>query len=147
MYDKITLIEGAVSIDDRGELLFSNAFDMSEVRRFYMVSNHEPRFIRAWHAHKREGKFVLALSGAAIVAGVRIDNWTSPDKNTQIDRYILSEKKPGVLAIPPGYANGFMTLLPGTKLLFFSTATLDESKGDDYRYDAYYWNPWEIIPR
>jgi len=147
MHDRVTFIEGAISVDDRGQLLFCNDFDMSEVRRFYVVSNHEARFIRAWHAHKKEGKFALVVSGAAIVAAVKIDNWDSPDKNAKVNRYILSDKKPGILVIPPGYANGFMTLMPDTRVMFFSTATLEQSKGDDYRYDPCYWSPWEIIPR
>jgi len=38
-------------------------------------------------------------------------------------------------------------LKEGTKLMFFSTATLEESQEDDIRFDAYYWNPWKIIER
>ncbi len=147
MGDKVNFIEGMLSVDDRGQLLYCNDFDMQAVRRFYLVSNHESKFIRAWHAHKKEAKFVLAVSGVALVAAVKIDNWQRPDKDTQVQRYILTDKKPGILAIPPGYANGFMTLVPDTRIMFFSTMTLEQSKGDDYRYDAYYWDPWEIAPR
>lgn len=147
MYDKVTFIEGIISVDDRGQLLFCNDFDMKDIRRFYLVSNHESKFIRAWHAHKKEAKFVLVISGAALVAAVKIDNWDCPDKNAEIQRHILSDKKPKIMVIPPGYANGFMTLVPETQVMFFSTATLEQSKDDDYRYDAYYWNPWEITPR
>lgn len=147
MDDKVVFLEGEICVDDRGQLLFCNKFDMKAVRRFYLVSNHEAKFIRAWHAHKKEAKFVLVISGVALVAAVKIDNWDCPNKNAQIYRYILSDKKPGILAIPAGYANGFMTLVPDTRVMFFSTATVEQSKGDDYRYDAYYWNPWEITPR
>ncbi|KKQ78586.1 MAG: hypothetical protein UT02_C0062G0007, partial [Parcubacteria group bacterium GW2011_GWC2_38_7] len=49
--------------------------------------------------------------------------------------------------IPQNFANGFMNLTDDTILVFFSTSTLEESKGDDIRYDAHYWNPWEIIER
>ncbi len=147
MDDKVRYIEGMIAVDDRGQLLFCNGFDMKDVRRFYLVSNHESRFIRAWHAHKKEAKFVLVVSGTALVVAVKIDNWDCPSKNVDVLRYILSDKKPGILVIPPGYANGFMTLKPDTQVMFFSTATLEQSKDDDYRYDAYYWNPWEITPR
>lgn len=147
MYSKVTFIEGMLAIDDRGELLFCNKCDMKSVRRFYLVLNHEAKFIRAWHAHKKEAKFVLVVSGVALVAAVRINNWGSPDKNAAVERYILSDKKPGVLFIPKGYAHGFMTLVSDTKLMFFSTSTLRQSREDDYRYDAYYWDPWEIAPR
>jgi hypothetical protein len=33
------------------------------------------------------------------------------------------------------------------KLIFFSTSTLEESRGDDVRYDARYWDIWQVIER
>jgi dTDP-4-dehydrorhamnose 3,5-epimerase len=141
------LNEGGLSVDDRGEVGFVNDFDMQSVRRFYTVCNHKVGLVRAWHAHKKEKKFVTVVNGAAILAAVHIDNWKKPSKNLVVNRYVLSAKKPVVLFIPNGYANGFMTLTEDTKLMFFSTATLKESEGDDFRYEADYWNPWEIIER
>ncbi len=141
------LNEGGLSVDDRGEVGFVNEFDMQSVRRFYTVCNHKVGLVRAWHAHKKEKKFVTVVNGAAIVAAVCIDNWKKPSKNLVVNRYVLSAKKPVVLFIPNGFANGFMTLTEDTKLMFFSTSTLKESEGDDFRYEADYWNPWEIIER
>jgi dTDP-4-dehydrorhamnose 3,5-epimerase len=120
---------------------------MRGVKRFYVVSNHKTEFIRAWHAHKKENKYVTVVNGVAIIAAVKIDNWDKPSKDSKIYRYVLSATKPTVLFIPKGYANGFMTLKKDTKLIYFSTATLDESRNDDIRYDAYYWNPWRVVER
>lgn len=147
MSDRPQFIPGGLAVDDRGRLAFCNDFGMGDVKRMYVVSNHAPQFVRAWHAHKHERKYVFAVTGAAVVAAVEIDDWEMPDKSATVHRFVLSEAKPGVLAIPPGYANGFMTLVAGTALLFFSTATVAESEGDDYRFDAAYWNPWDIVPR
>jgi len=138
------LITGGIAVDDRGALSFVNDFDMTPVKRFYQVRNHHSGFIRAWHAHKKEGKFVYVVRGAAIVGAVEIDDWESPSKNAKVHRYILSSEKPSVLWIPPGYANGFKTLTDESEVIFFSTSTLEESKGDDIRYAADYWNPWEV---
>jgi dTDP-4-dehydrorhamnose 3,5-epimerase len=52
-----------------------------------------------------------------------------------------------VIYIPPGYANGFMSLTSDLKLMYFSTSTLDQSAGDDIRYDARYWDIWDVIER
>lgn len=141
------LIQGALSVDDRGEVGFVNAFDFAGVKRFYTVMNHSQGFIRAWHAHKKESKYVTVVKGAAIVCAVKIDNWESPSKDLPVQRFILSEKTPSVLYIPNGYGNGFMNLTYDTQLIFFSTSTVEESQGDDFRYDAYYWNPWQIVAR
>ena len=55
------LMDGGLSVDDRGEVGFVNGFDMHLVRRFYTVTNHKAGFIRAWHAHKKEGNIIYDL--------------------------------------------------------------------------------------
>lgn len=142
-----SLMEGDLFVDDRGSVNFVNAFGFEGVRRFYLVSNHRAGFVRAWHAHHREAKYVMAVAGCAIVAAVKIDDWAHPSKDLSIHRFVLSAEKPAVLFIPPGYANGFMTLTGNTKLLFFSTASVEDSREDDIRYDAYYWDAWRVVER
>jgi dTDP-4-dehydrorhamnose 3,5-epimerase-like enzyme len=141
------LLEGGLAVDDRGEVGFVNAFDFAGVQRFYTVRNHESGFVRAWHAHRHEAKYVTVLQGAAIVGAVKIDDWEAPSRDSQVDRYVLSGRKPGVLYIPAGYANGFKSLTADTILVFFSTSTLDASRGDDVRYDARYWDIWDVLER
>ena len=141
------LSEGGLGVDDRGEVAFVNDFDFAGVKRFYMVSNHRSGFVRAWHAHRREAKYVMVVQGAAIVAAVLIDDWERPSKEAQIHRYVLSSSKPAVLYIPAGYANGFMSLTPDAKLMFFSTSSMEETRGDDIRYDAHYWDAWQVVER
>ena len=141
------LIEGGLGIDDRGEVGFVNGFSFENVKRFYSVRNHKSGFIRAWHGHKKEAKYVTVIEGSALIAAVEIDNWDKPSKDSKVWRYTLSAHKPSILYIPAGYANGFMSLTEDTKLIFFSTASLEEAKDDDFRYDAHYWNPWPIIER
>jgi dTDP-4-dehydrorhamnose 3,5-epimerase len=140
------VITGGVAVDDRGEVAFVNDFNplAAGVKRFYAVRNHERCFVRAWHAHRREAKYVTVVHGAAIVAAVRIDDWNTPAKDQPVQRFVLSAVKPAVVCVPPGYANGFKTLTEGAVLLFFSTATLEESQGDDVRYPATYWDPWQV---
>lgn len=145
--DAPRLIEGGLAADDRGTLSFVNDFDFAGVKRFYVVTNYARGFVRAWHAHRREAKYVLVTAGAAIVGAVKIDNWDSPARDSTVHRYVLSAQKPSILYIPSGYANGFMSLTDDTALIFFSTSTLDQSRGDDIRYDARYWDIWNVIER
>jgi len=147
MEDKTHIFNGGMAVDDRGEIAFVNEFNFEGVKRLYMVSNHKAGFVRAWHAHRHEAKYVMAVCGEAIVGAVKIDDWEKPSKNSSIERYVISAKKPQVLYIPPGYANGFMSLTADLKLIFFSTSTLEESSNDDIRYDARYWDIWEVIER
>ena len=136
----VKLINGGVAVDDRGQLSFVNDFDFKDVKRFYMVENHELGFIRAWHGHEKEGKYVYVSNGAILIGAVNL--------NTElVDRFVLSSSKPQVLYIPPGYANGFMNLQDNTKVIFFSTSTLEESIGDDIRFEWDKWDIWDIERR
>jgi dTDP-4-dehydrorhamnose 3,5-epimerase-like enzyme len=144
---KPVLIEGGLSVDDRGQVSFVNNFNFTGVKRFYMVANHHAGFVRAWHAHRREAKYVMVARGSAVVAAVAIDDWDAPSKDAQVHRFVLSAQKPAVIFIPAGYANGFMSLTEDALLIFYSTATLEESKTDDVRYDARYWDAWQVVER
>ena len=140
MFHDIKTYNGGLAVDDRGQLSFVNDFDFKDVKRFYMVENHEKGFIRAWHGHKNEGKYVYVVSGTALVGVVNL-------KSESIYRYVFSADKPTILYVPPNHANGFMTLTDDAKLLFFSTSTLEDSLGDDIRFNWDKWDIWEIERR
>lgn len=128
------LLIGNTFVDDRGTLRFVNDFNFEGVKRFYQVENHEKGFIRAWHGHRKESKYVYVAKGSAWIGVVDMD------REINAERYVLSDKSPKVLFIPPGKYNGFQTLEENTIILFFSTATTEESKGDDIRH------PYEKFP-
>ncbi|SRR5258708_37328573 len=146
---EVKIIEGGLAFDDRGTLAFVNGFDFAGVKRFYKVTNHSTEVIRAWHGHLKEGKYVYVARGAIILGAVRLEDVKSPSKQTPVQRFVLSDQKPVVVFIPPGHANGFRCLVPDTHIMFFSTSTLDESKGDDYRFAADYWGAhiWNVENR
>lgn len=147
--DKPTLIDGGLAVDDRGQLTFANSFSFSDVKRFYMVENFSTRLVRAWHGHLKEAKYVLVVAGSAIVAAVSMGDTTTPSQSAEVSRFVLSARQPKILHIPAGYANGFRPLEEGTKVMFFSTSTLEESQGDDYRFPADYWGQavWSVEHR
>jgi dTDP-4-dehydrorhamnose 3,5-epimerase-like enzyme len=141
------LLQGGLAVDDRGGVAFVNDFDFAGVKRFYLVTNHRAGFVRAWHAHRSEAKYVMVIRGAAILGAVRVDDWESPSRDAEVHRYVLAAQKPSVLFIPKGYANGFMSLTEDATLMFFSTSTLEESSGDDIRYDSRHWDIWSVVER
>lgn len=141
------IIRGGLGIDDRGEVGFVNDFNFANVKRFYTLKNYRCGFVRAWHGHKKESKYLFVNKGSAIIAAVRIDDWGTPSRELPIARFVVSAKLPTVVYIPAGYANGTMSLEDDTSIIVFSTSTLEESKGDDFRYHGRYWNPWDIEER
>lgn len=138
--DEPIFIKGGLAVDERGVLRFVNDFTFGNVKRFYQVENHSRGFIRAWHGHEREGKYVWASSGSALVGVVSLN---APRGDiSHVKKFVVSCQSPAILKIPNGYYNGFMTLEDDTRLLFFSTSTLDESKEDDIRLGYDIWNIW-----
>jgi dTDP-4-dehydrorhamnose 3,5-epimerase len=147
--NELKVIDGGLAIDDRGELQFVNGFNPFKegVQRCYIVKNHKAGFVRAWHSHKLEAKYITVIQGAAIIGAVKIDNWDHPSRDVKPTRYVLSDQKPAILCIPVGYANGFKTLTDNAIVVVYSTATLEESKGDDIRFPAKYWDIWNVEER
>ena len=141
------IIQGGNFVDDRGRIKFANDFDMTDVKRFYTVSNHTRGFIRAWHYHKKEAKYVVCTRGSmkvAIVKPFEIDYVPPSGCREEIHIHYLSEGDGKVFYVPAGYANGFQSLTDDAELTFYSTSTVEESKGDDIRYDWDYWNIWNL---
>lgn len=139
---------GKLVTDDRGSVGFVNDFVLrSIVQRCYWIRNHQAGFVRAWHGHKYESKYVTVLTGTAMIAAVQIDNWITPSPDAPIVRYTLSGHLPQVLHIPAGYANGIKTLTSDALVMVFSTATVDESTEDDIRFPSRLWDPWGVTER
>jgi len=136
------IIKGDIKIDDRGSVSFVNNFNFFNVQRFYIVENKNKGQVRAWHGHRKEEKYIYPISGETLVGAVEVDDWKNPSKQCKTFSFKLSAKKPEVVFIPKGYANGFKSLTKDAKLMFFSTSTLNESLKDDIRFDFKYWDIW-----
>lgn len=89
---KPILYKGGLAVDDRGAVSFVNDFNFQDVKRFYVVENHKQGFVRAWHAHKKESKYVMVVKGSALIGAVKINDWVNPSREQKVNRYVLSEK-------------------------------------------------------
>ncbi|MBI2449305.1 dTDP-4-dehydrorhamnose 3,5-epimerase family protein [Candidatus Pacearchaeota archaeon] len=138
--EKPRIIEGNLFVDDRGCLSFVNDFDFKGIKRFYVIENHQQGFIRAFHYHKNESKYVFVISGSILIYIVNVKK--NNLRNSEVKKFVLSSKKPQILFIPKGYANGFKTLEKDTKIIFYSTSILEESLIDDIRYPFDQWGNW-----
>jgi dTDP-4-dehydrorhamnose 3,5-epimerase-like enzyme len=128
---------GGLSIDDRGVVSFCNDFQFQGCKRFYTLSNFKVGYVRGWHGHKTEAKFVTVTRGAAVVCCAPLEVFTCLDGDkVSVFRFVLSDKQPGVLYIPPGYANGCMALVEPTDMVHFSTLTMEETVGDSMRFPS-----------
>lgn len=143
---QIKIIKGGLAVDERGIVTFVNDFNLKNIKRFYQVENFSKETVRAFHGHLKETKYVYVVSGAILLVVVYLDNIKSPSKKNKAKQYVLFSHKPEILYIPPRHANGFKVLENNTRIIFFSTSTLEESKKDDYRYPYDYWGKdvWRV---
>jgi dTDP-4-dehydrorhamnose 3,5-epimerase len=137
--DEPTIIPGGLHVDDRGAVSFVNDFHFDDVRRLYLIENHAPGTVRAWHGHRRQDKWAICVRGAVVVCAVPLewfDELGRDPARVPLYRFTLSEWQPAVLHIPPGYANGAMSLTPGGKTMWFSSLLHGEDPEEEINYPA-----------
>ena len=88
------VISGGTAVDDRGSVTFVNDFDFSGVKRFYQVQNHRRGFIRAWHGHQKEAKYVYVPVGSALVGAIPVPNYVYMDEMGGDVEVIPGDKSP-----------------------------------------------------
>jgi len=148
--------------DDRGILIpFTDDIDHALFKRCYRVEDYGRGIIRGLHYHMKEIKIFTIVSGAgkfitlALPPDLARENdhhkikdfaGKNPDK---IKSFILSSRHHGVLFIPAGYANGWISLEDHTILVALSNLRYEEAKDDDIRIDPFVIDKrnWEVIPR
>ena len=79
-----------------------NLTSKKKIKRFYQITNNNINFIRAWHGHKKEDKFLLVQKGVFKICAVKIDNWKNPSKTLSVKEFVINANSPKILYIPGG---------------------------------------------
>lgn len=138
------LIQVPAYTDDRGVFLaLTNELPKDlRIARIYIISNFGKGVIRGFHKHQREVKVFCIARGAAKFVTVR--DGEKQEKHT----FVLSDRSPAALFIPPGWYNGWMSLEENTVLIGLSNSTFEESVADDQRVDPYaFGDVWKVVGR
>jgi dTDP-4-dehydrorhamnose 3,5-epimerase len=136
----VNLISLAVNVDDRGYLLevirtaepktdpWSVCTRFSQV---YLVGNFGKGTIRAFHKHKLMWDYFFISHGAAkfVLADDRKNSLTYKEINT----FILSERNPSLLVVPPEVYHGWMSLEDDTQMICIASELYNREKPDEIR--------------
>ncbi len=133
------LIKGAIHLDERGSLSFNNDLVISGFQRVYAIQNSPQKPFRGWHGHQLESKIFLTISGRIRFGAVRVKDWGKPDPDEQVVTAELAANSMDAFLVPGGYANGILSLEPESQALVFSSSSLNDSLGDDFRIDPDFW--------
>lgn len=130
----IDLIEGGIAKDHRGQIRFVNDFDMSQVKRFYIIHNGDTELIRGWRAHRIEQRWFYLLSGSFVMDLVKIDNWEHTSTELPIERKIIKADDMQVIHVPVGYGTAFQALERDSELIVFADYGIEHASKDDYTW-------------
>lgn len=136
---KPVLIDGASFLDARGILLYNNDFDVSVIKRIYIIENNSLDFVRGWQGHKVEQRWFSLAHGAFTIQLIAVDNWESPSKKLNITEFKMTAKKMDILHIPAGYISSIQATEEHSKLIVMSDY-LFGSIQDEYKYEINYFN-------
>ena len=125
--------------DARGTIKYNNDFDLTAIKRIYLIENSGTELTRGWQGHRIEQRWFTAVEGMFEIALILIDDWESPSKDLEKRTYFLNSNSMNVLHIPQGYITSIKAKKPSAKLLVFSDYHLGEIH-DEFKYDLNYFN-------
>jgi dTDP-4-dehydrorhamnose 3,5-epimerase-like enzyme len=134
-----TIISGGEHSDSRGTLSYWNDFDMSPIKRFYIISHPSTDIIRGWRGHKIEQRWFCVADGEFLIRLVEIDNWATPSPELPIDEFIITNTRSEVLHIPAGFASSIQALKENSRLIVFANFDVKHASKDDYLYPLDYF--------
>lgn len=133
------VLQGNQHVDDRGILKYNNNFNVSKVKRIYIIENKTTELQRGWQGHKVEQRWFSVLSGSFKVQLIKVDRWDAPTSTLPPIVYELFSETLDVLHVPSGYVSCIQALELDSKLLVMSDYRIGEIE-DDYRYPLAQFN-------
>ncbi|MBE6380223.1 MAG: dTDP-6-deoxy-3,4-keto-hexulose isomerase [Lentisphaerae bacterium] len=141
----VEIITGGIFTDHRGKLTSLNDFRFDEVKRVYFLTHPDTSVVRGWNGHKREKKFFCCVKGAFALAVTEIADWEKPDAAAPAQIINLNENTSQIVCVSPGCANAMKALEPDSVMMVFSSNTLEDAAGDNYKFAADLWVDWEKL--
>lgn len=146
MIKDVKLIELVPHIDDRGyliEILRSTDEHFTKFGQVYLVGDMVRGTIRAFHKHKILWDWFFISHGSAKFA--LVDDRKDSPTYKEINTFILSERKPQLLVVPPGIYHGWMSLEDDTQMVSTASEVYNRENPDEERvpYDSFGYD-WSI---
>lgn len=139
---KVTVVEGEIYRDERGQISSLNNFRFEGVNRCYFIHHPDTAVVRGWNGHRFEKKWFYCLKGAFTVALVEVDNWENPSPDLEAEIFELTEQESRIICVPEGYANCIKAREENSVLLVYSGKRLEDATGDNWKYDKNLWVDW-----
>jgi dTDP-4-dehydrorhamnose 3,5-epimerase len=145
----VKLVSLEMHQDDRGylyEIIHANDSFLPQFGQVYLVGDPVRNTIRAFHKHTELFDYFSIIHGRAKF--VLIDDRKESSTYKEIDTFVLSDRKPELLVVPPGIFHGWMSLEYDTILISTASHLYNHDKPDEVRISPdSYGNVWEVKGR
>ncbi len=146
MIKDVKLVDLVAHVDDRGyliEILRANDEHFTKFGQVYIVANHARNIIRAFHVHKILWDWFFISHGSAKFA--LVDGRKESPTYNEINTFVLTDKKPQLLVVPPGVYHGWMSLQDDTQMISTASEVYNRQNPDEERvpYDSFGYD-WSI---
>lgn len=135
----VQLIPLTAHVDDRGYLIEiarikAAAGSHAVVHQFgqvYLVGDPTRGTIRAFHKHKLLWDYFFISHGSAKF--ILVDDREDSPSYRHLNIFILSERNPGLLVVPPGVYHGWMSLEDDTQMISTASEVYNPENPDEVR--------------
>ena len=128
-----SILKGKSFLDHRGQLRYNNDFDLTPIKRMYLLKNKDLSVERAWQGHQIEQRWFSVVSGTFQVILVVPDHWEVPTQIKERYTFTLESETLDILHIPSGFLSHIKSLSEDADLLVFSDYKLGEIN-DEYKF-------------
>jgi dTDP-4-dehydrorhamnose 3,5-epimerase len=143
---EVKLVDLVANVDDRGyliEILRSTDEHFTKFGQVYIVGDQVRNIIRAFHVHRVLWDWFFVCHGSAKFA--LVDGRNDSATNNEINTFVLTDRKPQLLVIPPGVYHGWMSLEDDTQMLSTASEVYNKANPDEERvpHDSFGYD-WSI---
>ena len=137
MIDGVQLIPLKVNTDDRGYLIVvgssgrEDSPSIDTIKEVYVVGDMVRGTIRAFHKHESLWDCFFISHGSAKF--VLVDERTDSVSEGQMNTFVLTERNPSLLVVPPGVYHGWMSLDDDTQMVSMANEPYNSKNPDEKR--------------
>lgn len=131
---KPKVILGGIYSDVRGKIYHANNFDLTPVKRLYIIENLDTNYYRGWKGHVVENRWFYCQNGSIEIQVVSIECFKT--KISEIETFYLTEENLNILFVPRGFATIIKQNKIKSRVVAMSDYRLGESDDENLRWDS-----------
>ena len=131
---KPNIIKGSIHKDHRGKVFHVNNFDLSTIKRIYIIENKDLNTERGWKGHLVENRWFYCSTGEIEIQVVSVNDFDIKSPTIQI--FKLSDKNLNILFVPKGFATLIKQSKKGSRITAMSDYFLGTSNDDNLRWKS-----------